>query len=478
VLTSFLEQLERADATRLALQDDDHTWTYGELRDRARAVGAALSQRHGSGQYVVVLMRPGVHAVAALLGVMYGGSTPIPVDPELPPAALQYIVAKSGAVCQLDPASTDLFDGATAAVAVAARDDTPAMILFTSGTTGHPKGVIVSQANLCHSCMAISEYLDYGRWNSAAVVLPLHYSYGLVSQVLCQLWVGGRAVIFPSMRNPIKVAKRIEALGLTTFCGVPSTYQALAAIHAMSPLEMRSVRVICSAGAALDSARLGVMREMFPEARVFNNYGMTEAVPRISFVRDDDPRFVEATCGRPMRGVEVRVIDPASGQALPDGDVGMLVVRGPNITAGYLHDPELTSAAFTADGFLISGDLACLRDGYIYIKGREDDVFNVGGEKVSPLEVEQALAHHPAVEQVVVRGVPDPLRGAVPVAFLRLRHPVTRKDLVAAAREHVSPVRVPTRFLEVSGFPMTANGKVQRRLLAADDPERVVREIE
>jgi acyl-coenzyme A synthetase/AMP-(fatty) acid ligase len=309
-------------------------------------------------------------------------------------------------------------------------------------------------------------------------VLPLHYSYGLVSQVLCQLWVGGRAVIFPSMRNPIKVAKRIEALGLTTFCGVPSTYQALAAIHAMSPLEMRSVRVICSAGAALDSARLGVMREMFPEARVFNNYGMTEAVPRISFVRDDDPRFVEATCGRPMRGVEVRVIDPASGQALPDGDVGMLVVRGPNITAGYLHDPELTSAAFTADGFLISGDLACLRDGYIYIKGREDDVFNVGGEKVSPLEVEQALAHHPAVEQVVVRGVPDPLRGAVPVAFLRLRHPVTRKDLVAAAREHVSPVRVPTRFLEVSGFPMTANGKVQRRLLAADDPERVVREIE
>ncbi len=477
-MNPLLEQVERADAAHVALQDDDQILTYGQLRARARAIGGALHNRHGRDRFVVVLMRPSVDAVSALLGVMYGGSTPIPVDPDLPAAALQFIAAKSGAACQVDPADAALWDGAPGTDAAGTSSEQPAMVLFTSGTTGNPKGVIVSQANLAHSCSAISEYLDYAQWNSAAVVLPLHYSYGLVSQVLCQLWVGGRAVIFPSMRNPIKVARRVQALGLETFCGVPSTYQALAAIHAMSPLEMRSVRVICSAGAALDSARLGVMRQMFPMAAVYNNYGMTEAAPRISFIRDDDPRFAEPTCGRPMRGVDVRVIDPETGQSLPDGETGMLVVRGPNITAGYLNDPELTASAFTPDRFLISGDVACLRDGYIYIKGRHDDVFNVGGEKVSPGEVEQALSHHPAVEQVVVRGVPDPQRGAVPVAFLRLRQPVTRKELVEAARAHVTAVRVPTRFLEVSAFPMTANGKVQRRLLTADDPERVVREIE
>lgn len=478
MLRSFTDALDEWDDRLPALQDDDLAWTYGELRAQARTLGINLATRYGTGKFVVVLMRPGVRAVGALLGVMYGGSTPIPIDPELPPAAREYIVAKSGAVCEVDPSNPALWEDAGVAERALPDSTRPALVLFTSGTTGYPKGVIVSQENLAHACSAISEYLDYQRWRSAAVVLPLHYSYGLISQVLCQLAVGGRVVIFPTMRNPIKVARRVTELGLETFCGVPSTYQALAAIHAMSPIEMPTVRVICSAGAALDSARVGVMRQMFPSATLFNNYGMTEAAPRIAYVRDDDPRFLEPTCGRPMRGVEVRVIDPGTGQPLPDGQSGMLVVRGPNITAGYLNDPELTAAAFTTDGFLISGDMASLRDGYIYIEGRYDDVFNVGGEKVAPLEVERALAQHPAVEQVVVRGVPDAQRGAVPVAFLLLRSPVSRKDLVAVARELLTPARVPARFLEVRSFPMTANGKVQRRLLAADDPERVVREID
>lgn len=478
MLTPFLAQLDVVDAGLTALQDDHEAWTYGELRSHGAAVGAALRQRHGGDRYVVVLMRPGVRAVGVLLGVMHGGSTPVPVDPDLPPSALEYITAKSGAPVVVDPASTTLWEGAPGVAQGPGDPARPALVLFTSGTTGYPKGVIVSQANLAHSCATICDYLDYHRWRSAAVVLPLHYSYGLVSQVLCQLSIGGRVVIHPSMRNPIKVARRIRELGLETFCGVPSTYQALATVHAMSPIPMPSVRVICSAGAALDTARIAPMRQIFPAAVLFNNYGMTEAAPRIAYIRDDDPRFGEPTCGRPMQGVEVKVINRETGAALPDGEAGMLVVRGPNITSGYLNDPELTDAAFTPDGFLISGDMARLRDGYIYIEGRYDDVFNVGGEKVSPLEVERALSLHPAVEQVAVRGVPDPQRGHVPVAFLLLRKPVSRKDLLAAASQRLTPVRLPARFLEVTSFPMTANGKVQRRLLSADDPERVLREID
>ncbi|WP_239493209.1 class I adenylate-forming enzyme family protein [Luteitalea sp. TBR-22] len=473
----LLDRLEYVDPARLALEDDDVSWTYGQLKDRARTAGGVLVRQYGPGRYIVIPMRPGAPSVALLLGVMYAGCTPVPVDPELPPAALQYIVEKSGAVGIVDPARPDLWEDGPS-VDLAGRSDMPALVLFTSGTTGHPKGVVVSHANLEHSCSAISEYLDYPQWNSAAVVLPLHYSYGLVSQVLCQLSVGGRVVVFPTMRNPVKVARRVESLGLASFCGVPSTFHALGTIHGMTPIAMPSVRVVCSAGAALDRTRLGVMRDIFPSAVIFNNYGMTEAAPRIAYIRDDDPRFGEATCGKPMRGVEVRVVDPATWQPLPDGEAGMLVVRGPNVTAGYLNDPELTAAAFTPDGFLISGDMAALRDGYIYISGRYDDVFNVGGEKVSPLEVEHAVAQHPAVEQVVVRGVADAQRGAVPVAFVRLRAPVTRRELMASAREHVTPIRIPTRFLEVRGFPMTSNGKVQRRLLTADDPEWVIREIE
>ncbi len=478
MVSPFLAALEAVDAGQVALIDDARTWTYGDLRHAASRAACTLHHRYGHARYATVLMRPGAEAVALTVAAMYAGWTPVPVDPQLPPAALEYIEAKCGAACRLDPADFAALADEGAGTLAAQPSTQPALILFTSGTTGYPKGVIVSHDNLAHACRAISEYLDYARWRSAAVVLPLHYSYGLISQVFCQLSVGGRVAIFATMRNPIAVGKRITAMSLETFCGVPSTFLALATVHAMAPIVMPTVRVICSAGAAMDASRVSAIREMFPAATLFDNYGMTEAAPRIAYIRDDDPRFGTGTCGRPMSGVEVRVVDPETHRPLPDGTAGVLVVRGPNVTSGYLNDPEQTAAAFTDDGFLLSGDMATLRDGYIYIHGRADDMFNVGGEKTAPVEIERALLHHPAVDQVVVRGIADPQRGAIPVAFLTLRTAATKRDLMETARAHLSPARVPARYFEVSSFPTTSNGKVQRRLLTMDDRSRIRREIE
>jgi fatty-acyl-CoA synthase len=227
----------------------------------------------------------------------------------------------------------------------------------------------------------------------------------------------------------------------------------------------------------MDDSLLTTIREVFPNARFFDNYGMTEASPRIAFIRDDDPRFGEPTCGRPMEGVEVRVVDPATGRDVPEREHGMLVVRGPNVTSGYLNDPEQTAQAFTQDGFLKSGDMAMLDRGYIFIVGRYDDVFNAGGEKIAPLEIERALDSCPGIESSAVAGIQDPQRGMAPMAFVKAREGVTRQAIVNHLATRLPRSKIPLRFFSVSGFPTTANGKLQRRRLSPDDTSYVLGEL-
>jgi O-succinylbenzoic acid--CoA ligase len=155
----------------------------------------------------------------------------------------------------------------------------------------------------------------------------------------------------------------------------------------------------------------------------------------------------------------------------------MLVVRGPNVTSGYLNDDEQTRQAFTADGFLKSGDLAYLDHGYIFILGRIDDVFNSGGEKIAPLEIERALNECPGVALSAVTSAQDPQRGAVPVAFVKTTGDVSRAEIVTFLSERLTRNKLPQRYLRVTDFPMTANGKLQRNRLSADDYRFVIGEL-
>jgi acyl-CoA synthetase (AMP-forming)/AMP-acid ligase II len=471
---TILDLIDRADAAATALVDDTESLTYGELRRQARQVATLLSLEQ-RGRCIVLRAAPTVRFVTTLLGVMHSGNIPVPIDPALPAAGVDDLVRRCRAATVLDPLPRAALQHACPSEQRNAA--LPAMVLFTSGTSGRPKGVIVSQANLLHSCQTIAGYLDYRRHPSAAVVLPLHYSYALLSQVCAMLAVGGRVRLFAGLGHPSRVCRAINEEGLETFCGVPSTYYALTMVHSVTPLSMPGVAVACSAGAAMDRSRVPAVREVFPNATFVDNYGMTEATPRIAYIRDDDPRFGQATCGRPIAGVEVQVVNPDTLAPLPDGTPGLLLVRGPNVTAGYLHEPELTRQAFTADGYLISGDVASLRDGYIYLAGRRDEIFTCGGEKVAPSEIEQALTRIDGVEMAAVRGIDDEARGAVPVAFLKLARGLSRRELVDRLTRELARTKVPVRYFEVRGFPLTASGKLQRRQLSPDDTTYVIREL-
>jgi acyl-CoA synthetase (AMP-forming)/AMP-acid ligase II len=476
MVPAFVACLDRADPRAVAVADDSERLTYAELQRQARQIGGRLATRYGTGRYLVLRAPSTARFVTTFLGIMYSGNVPVPVDPDLPPAGVDFIAGRTEAGAVLDPLETSAYaDGSECDRADASL---PALVLFTSGTTGKPKGVVVSPQNLQHSCEAIAEYLDYHSFRSAAVALPLHYSYALLSQVCCMLSAGGMVRLLPGLRNPLRFARAVNEESLETFCGVPSTYHALAAFDALRPLRMPGVRVVCSAGAPMDHSKYRDIKAIFPNAVVFNNYGMTEAAPRISYVRDDDPRFLEGTCGVPMKGVDIRVVDPVSWQPLPDGQRGIVAVRGANVTAGYLHEPDVTAQAFTPDGYLISGDIGFLDRGYLFICGRDDDMFNCGGEKVAPAEIEQVLNRVPGVEMAAVRGLPDPQRGMSPVAFVKLSQPVTRRDVVARLAAELPGIKIPQQYFEVSGFPMTPNGKLQRRRLSPDDNGYIIRELQ
>ena len=461
----WIDTVGAGDRARVAVADGNSFLTYEDLCSQARRHAGAIHARHGVGRCIIVRATSSVAFVRTLLAIMWSGNVPVPVDPLLPASALEYIRKKSQAADVTDPlglpephlSEINLYDPAR-----------PALVVFTSGTSGFPKGVVVSDANLSHSCRTIAAYLEYAAYPSAAVSLPLFYSYALISQVLAQLSIGGRVRLFDDLRNPLKFAAAVEEEQLQTFCGVPSTFQSLALFAKLRPVAMPSIRIVCSAGAAMDARLMDSVRAIFPNARFFNNYGMTEASPRIAFIRDDDPRFAEATCGRPIAGVDVKVIDPDTEQATPDGTPGMLVVSGPNITSGYLNDPEKTERAFTRDGYLKSGDMAYLDRGCIFILGRYDDVFNCGGEKIAPLEIERALNCCPGIEASAVTGLADQQRGLVPVAFVKAAESVKRPQVIQHLSQHLTQSKIPLRFYRVSAFPMTANGKLQRNRLAVD----------
>ena len=478
----FESWLRGADPGARAITDDAGSLTYGRLLERSAMLAGAYRSRFGSGGYLLVPAEKSRAFVLAFLGASRSGNIPVPVDPEAPERVLAAIAERCGGAATLalpgDEGGDEGSDEVCEDAAPAANLPDTALVLFTSGTSGQPKGVPISWQNLRHSVTTVSGYLHYQRFPSAAIVLPLHYSYALLTQLLAMLSVGGHARIFGSFRNPIKFARAVEAEELQTFCGVPSTYYALCAIHRMAPQSMPAIRILCSAGAAMDRTMMPEIREMFPNARFYDNYGMTEATPRISYIADDDPLFAQPTCGRAIDGLEVCVVDEETRQSLADGEHGIVAIRGPNVFSGYLNDPESTRRAFTQDGFLLSGDYGYIHDGYIYINGRADDVFNVGGEKVAPLEIERALAEHPAIITSAVSKVEDEKRGTLCVAYLQTNGSLRRKEIVEFLRQRLAPAKIPQRYLRVSDWPMTGNGKLQRSRLSPQDSEFVIGELD
>ena len=472
-----------------ALRAGNREVSYGEL-DAAAARVAALLRDDGllPGERVLLLLPNVPEFAAAYYGVLRAGGVAVPLDPYLTRTEiaailrdaeagrmvvwreLQRSVPASAALTVFVLAPGSCFDVASdeeepGEAPRAAQPGDPAVILYTSGTTGQPKGTVLSHANLAGNAAATAERLRYRGGEIVLAALPLCHAFGQTCGLNATLASGACLLMAPSL-EPEDLLGLLAARDATILLGTPTIFAGLLAADREQQLARVAPRAALSGGAPLDGG-LHAAWEQTTGTPLAEGYGLTEASPVICVDALDDTRRA-GSIGWPLVGLQVRVVGD-DGEEVAPGETGELVVRGPNVMTGYWRRPAETAAVLSSDGWLRTGDLAtCAADGRYEIVGRAKELIISEGYNIHPREVEQVLAAHPAVREAAALGVPHTLLGEeiVACAVLRAGADVSSEELLRFAARRLAPYKLPRRLWFVDELPRTASGKVVKHRIA------------
>ncbi len=340
-----------------------------------------------------------------------------------------------------------------------------AAIIHTSGTTGEPKGVMLTHLNMRSAAASVSSYLGLREDDVIINVLPLAFTYGLY-QLLLTCFAQARLVLERSFAYPAQVLNLMADEKVTVFPGVPTLFAMLAELRTLKDIDLTSIRFVTSAAAALSGKHIQVLREFFPGAAIFSMYGQTEC-KRCSYLPPEDLERKPDSVGIPIPNTEVWIVDEQD-QKLGPNQVGQLVIRGATVMKGYWGKPEATAQKLRpgpveGERVLYTGDLFRLdEEGYLYFISRMDDIIKTRGEKVAPKEVECVLTDIPGVREAAVIGVDDPLLGQAVKAFVVCDQGVTliTKDLMRECHQRLESFMVPKHLEIVPELPKTSTGKI------------------
>jgi HIP---CoA ligase len=504
--------------TREAVVSGTTRWTYSDLYEHSMHVARALIASGISPGDRVALWAPNsAEWISASFGVYLCGATLVPLNTRFRAEESAHVLRTSGA--RLLITVTDFLDGdyvamlrgvedlpvtetvvlngnaphetvspdkitpwatfldraatvddtiVEARVAAITSDDT-SDIVFTSGTTGAPKGAMLTHGASVRTYLAWSELVDLRQTDRYLVVYPFFHTAGLKAGILACVLRG--ATIYPLAVFDVPVMlELVAAEAITVLPGPPTVFQSILNHPDRGRWDLSSVRAAITGAAVVPVEVIRQMRDVLGITTIITGYGMTETTGTISMCRHDDPpEAIALTVGKPIPGVEVRVVD-ADGIDVPNGERGEFVVRGYNIVRGYYNDPAGTAAAIDADGWLSTGDIGYIDDqGNLRITDRAKDMFIVGGFNAYPAEIEAMLLTRDDVAQVAVIGVPDERLGEVGVAFVI---PVagtspSPAEIISWSREHMANYKVPRQVHVVSEFPLTPSGKVMKFELRA-----------
>jgi len=461
-LLTALDRTVRRRGNAPALFAADATLTWRELAQRAGGVARRLvEQGLEPGDRVAVLLPNGWRFAVALLGGLMAGATVSPLNPKLAAAERARILADLRPRIVLDAIGEETGDWSRLL-----EPRAPALILYTSGSTGRPKGAVLSHAALDAALVSwAGPVMGLTGTDCVLATLPLSHSFGINGALLAPILAGARVAIVESF-TPAAALAAIAQHGVTVFPGVATMFRRLLDTPALDPSELTTLRIAVSGAAPCPwdlaqewRARTGV--------RILRGYGMTELFRPISY-RADDARDLPESIGRPVPGVELRIVDDA-GRPQPPGETGELWIRSPAVMEGYLEAQEETRAVL-ADGWFRTGDLASISsDGFVAIAGRKKELILRGGYSVVPAEVEAVLLAHPAVAEAAVVGEPHPDLGEEVVAFVTLRAgaPVDPAALIAHCRERLAGYKYPRRVTVLDALPKSATGKVLKTQLTS-----------
>jgi long-chain acyl-CoA synthetase len=350
------------------------------------------------------------------------------------------------------------------------NDDDVALILYTSGTTGKPKGAMLTHKNLYCNAKDTGEYLRMNDEDRVITTLPMFHVFCLTVVLNAPLLSGATLLIVPrfSPKEIFELAKEYKA---TVFAGVPTMYNFLYQLPDANPEDLSTLRLCISGGASLPVALLNNFEKKF-NVRVSEGYGLSEASPVTCFNPLDRPRKA-GSIGTSILHVENKIVNEL-GEDLAPGEVGELIVRGPNVMKGYYKMPEETAATIRNE-WLYTGDLAKMdEDGYFYIVDRKKDIIIVGGYNVYPREVEEVLYNHPDVVEVAVLGVPDQNLGEAVKCYVVSKNPaVTEEQLLEYCKEHLAKYKIPESINFLDELPKNTTGKILRRALKAQVTQTV-----
>jgi long-chain acyl-CoA synthetase len=483
--------------------------SHGELHRRVMALAGALKAQAQvqPGERVALMLDNSPEMACALHAVWYLGAVCVTINPLTRSDKLQALLASTRASVLLTQASlapvwqpvlagapsvrcvfvagsrdtlpvpglpwpAQADDGAQLQ-ATAVDDHTLALISHTSGTTGLPKGVMLSHGNLLHATAAIASYLTLDDTDVIVSALPLSFNYGL-TQLLLGMTTGATLVLERNFAFPVKVLDTLVRERGTVFPGVPTMYAMLTALKDRSRHDLSALRTLTNAAAALPPAVIDRLRDWLPQARLFAMYGQTECT-RISYLPPDELAARPGSVGRGLPGQTWWLIDE-HGQRLPDAAPnarGELVVQGPHVMLGYWERPEETARKLQRDPqtgqlSLHTGDVFHTdADGYLYFEARQDDIIKSRGEKVSPREVEEVIVQLEAVLECAVLGTPDELLGQAVKALVVLREgaALSERDVTRHCMAHLESYMVPKVVEFVRELPKTDTGKIRRSAL-------------
>lgn len=486
-----LSLIGRSSVTALEYEDGEGrlaSLTFGELDDRANRVARLLESKGlVAGERLGIFLANRVEFIDLVLACLRLGVIIVPINILYREREIAHIHADAAprlVVTTADlrgwlPSDAIFLDVAEVAAAATAEGqpaavrrqldgDTPAAIVYTSGTTGRSKGAVLTHNNFAANAISLLTCWRISREDRYLAVLPLFHVHGLGNGLMT--WLIGGALMRLVERFDIQQAPTLcEEFHPTLFFGVPTIYvRLLELLDDQAGRIGQRMRLFVSGSAPLPAHVLTAFQAKYGHT-ILERYGMSETLMNISNPYEGERR--PGSVGFPLPGVSVRIVD-SDGQDVPAGTVGELLVRGPNLFAGYWRRPEATAEAMLPGGWFRTGDLAeRAPDGYYTLRGRRTDLIISGGFNIYPREIEELLLDYPGVRDAAVCGVPDTRRGEVPVAYLVTDQPLDTATLEHFCRQALASFKIPRAFVTVAALPRNAMGKVQKNLLPPVDSQ-------
>lgn len=503
LLTDNLRVTAERHPQRCAIQHGETELSYAQLAQRAESFAAHLLSRGlEPGERVALLMDNSPDYAAALYGTLLAGGIAVTLNAAakarefaawLRHSEASWLVTEGDrreaalAIAEIGTSPKLIIAGATrrderladgesleavlASNAVATTlptlsADAPACILYTSGTTGNPKGVVLTHGNLASNTAAIVRYLELTATDSIVSILPFYYSYG--SSILhTHIRAGARIVLENNLVYPHLVVERLASNRVTGFAGVPSTFALLLQRVELARYDLSALRYLTQAGGAMAPVLTRRLRETLPRARLFVMYGQTEATARLTYLPPERLEDKLGSVGIPVDGVSVEIRND-EGNPLPRLQPGEVWIRGPNVMQGYWRD-EAATRSVLRDSWLRTGDMGHLdEEGFLYLSGRRSDMIKTGAHRVHPNDVEEVIQELGQVAEVAVVGIDDETLGQAIAAFI-VPAPGQSGDALQIrnhCRARLASYKVPKTIEFVTALPRTASGKVRRVELA------------